>query len=47
MDSAFATAAQAGLTVVAAAGDNGSNDNVGDSRAHCDFPASDPYVIAC
>lgn len=47
MDSAFATAAAAGLTVLAASGDNGSNDNVGDGRAHCDFPASDPYVLAC
>jgi kumamolisin len=47
MDSAFAAAAQAGITVLAAAGDNGSNDNVGDSKAHCDFPASDPYVIGC
>lgn len=47
MDSALFTAAQAGLTVLAAAGDNGSNDNVGDGHAHCDFPASDPYVFAC
>ncbi|MGH3854367.1 MAG: S53 family peptidase [Pseudonocardiaceae bacterium] len=47
MDSAFATAAAAGITVLVAAGDNGSNDRVGDGLAHCDFPASDPYVIAC
>jgi kumamolisin len=47
MDNAFVTAAQAGITVLAAAGDNGSNDNVGDGSAHCDFPASDPYVLAC
>ena len=47
MDSAFATAAASGITVLAASGDNGSNDNVYDGAAHCDFPASDPYVLAC
>jgi kumamolisin len=47
MDSAFATAAAFGVTVLAASGDNGSNDNVYDGAAHCDFPASDPYVMAC
>jgi kumamolisin len=47
MHSAFTAAAQAGITVLAAAGDNGSNDNVGDGLAHCDYPASDPYVVAC
>ena len=47
MDTAFQQAASASMTVLAAAGDNGSNDNVFDGQAHCDFPASDPYVIAC
>jgi kumamolisin len=47
MDSALATAAAFGITVRAASGDNGSNDNVYDGVAHCDFPASDPYVLAC
>ena len=47
MDTAFATAAAFGITVLAASGDNGSNDNVYDGTAHCDFPASDPYVLAC
>ena len=47
MDTAFQQAASAGMTVLAAAGDNGSNDNVYDGQAHCDYPASDPYVIAC
>ncbi|MGO9783686.1 MAG: protease pro-enzyme activation domain-containing protein [Streptosporangiaceae bacterium] len=47
MDSAFADAAYAGITVLAAAGDNGSNDDMYDGQAHCDFPASDPNVIAC
>ncbi len=47
MDSAFVTAAVAGITVLAASGDSGSADGVGDGKAHCDYPASDPYVIAC
>jgi kumamolisin len=47
MDSALADAAYAGITVLVAAGDNGSNDGVGDGLAHCDFPAADPTVIAC
>lgn len=47
MDNAFIDAAMAGITVLAAAGDNGSNDRVYDGHAHCDYPASDPYVIAC
>ncbi len=47
MDLAFVFCAIFGITVLAAAGDNGSNDNVYDGKAHCDFPASNPYVIAC
>jgi len=47
LDVAFTNAATAGVSVLAAAGDNGSNDSVGDGLAHCDFPASDPFVIAC
>jgi kumamolisin len=34
-----------GITVCAAAGDNGSSD--GASGNNVDFPASDPYVLAC
>jgi kumamolisin len=30
-----------------ASGDNGSGDRVGDGRAHADFPASSPNVLAC
>ena len=44
-EAAFAKAASAGITVTAAAGDNGSGD--GESGAHVDFPASSPYVLAC
>jgi kumamolisin len=47
MDQAFQTAASLGVTVCAAAGDNGSSDGATDGLAHVDFPASDPYVLAC
>src|ERR1022692_3623670 len=44
---AFQSAAALGITVCAAAGDNGSSDNVNDKKVHVDFPASSPYVPAC
>lgn len=44
---AFQSAATLGITVCAASGDNGSNDNVNDKKVHVDFPASSPYVLAC
>lgn len=47
MDAAFADAAALGVTVSAAAGDDGSTDRAADKRAHCDFPASSPHVLAC
>src|SRR5690242_17495102 len=47
MDQAFADAAALGVTVTAAAGDNGSGDNVPDGKAHADFPASSPHALAC
>jgi kumamolisin len=48
MDQAFQAAASLGVTVCAAAGDNGSGDGVTtDNLAHVDFPASDPFVLAC
>ena len=46
-DSAFADAATLGITVCVAAGDNGSADGVTDGKAHVDFPASSPHVLAC
>jgi kumamolisin len=46
-NAAFQEAALLGVTVCAAAGDNGSCDNVTDGRAHVDFPAASPYVIGC
>jgi kumamolisin len=47
MDQAFQAAASLGITVCAAAGDNGSSDGTSDGQAHVDFPASDPYVLGC
>src|SRR5215470_3732281 len=47
MDAAFADAAALGVTVTAAAGDNGSGDRVSDGKAHADFPASSPHALAC
>ena len=47
MDSAFADAAALGVTVTAAAGDDGSTDRATDNLAHCDFPASSPHALAC
>ena len=45
MNALFQKAAAAGITVTAAAGDNGSSD--GEAGPHVDFPASSPYVTAC
>ncbi|MEO7126062.1 MAG: S53 family peptidase [Nakamurella sp.] len=47
MDEAFIDAALLGITVTVAAGDDGSNDRVGDGNPHVDFPASSPHVLAC
>ncbi len=40
-------AALLGVTICLAAGDAGSDDGVGDGKAHVDFPSSSPYVLAC
>ncbi|MFD0482636.1 protease pro-enzyme activation domain-containing protein [Kineococcus sp. GCM10028916] len=45
-DDALADAAALGVTVTAAAGDNGSGDGV-DGAPHADFPASSPHALAC
>jgi len=39
-------AALLGVTICVAAGDDGSDDQVGDGHAHVDFPSSSPYVLA-
>jgi len=41
----FQTAANKGITICAASGDNGSSDGL--SGNNCDFPCSSPYVTAC
>jgi kumamolisin len=47
MDDAFQAAASMGITVCVASGDNGSNDNVGGTTDHVDFPASSPFALGC
>lgn len=47
MDEAFQAASLLGISVFAAAGDDGANDNVNDGQAHVDFPASSPNLTAC
>lgn len=48
MDQAFADAATLGVTVTAAAGDNGSSDkDTTGGAVHADFPASSPHVLGC
>ncbi|MEO6978851.1 MAG: S53 family peptidase [Mucilaginibacter sp.] len=44
---AFKGAAALGVTICAAAGDNGSSDGIKGGDVHVDFPASSPYVLAC
>ncbi len=46
-DQALQTAAALGVTVCAAAGDNGSGDAVADGKPHADFPATSPFMLAC
>ena len=47
LDAACQSAAALGVTITAAAGDNGSSDGVSDGKDHVDFPASSPHVLAC
>ncbi len=48
MDSAFADAVALGITVIVAAGDNGSGDkDTGGGGTHVDFPASSPHALGC
>jgi kumamolisin len=47
LDQACADAVALGVTVLAAAGDNGSGDSETDGAPHCDFPASSPHVLGC
>jgi kumamolisin len=47
LDQAIADGVALGVTVTAAAGDNGSSDGVSDNEPHVDFPASSPHALAC
>lgn len=47
LDEAMADAAALGVTVTAAAGDDGSTDRATDKAAHVDYPASSPHALAC
>jgi kumamolisin len=44
---AFQDAAVQGVTVCIASGDTGADSKIGDGRAHVQYPASDPWVLAC
>jgi kumamolisin len=51
MDALFQDAAALGVTICAAAGDDGSSDirdeSQDDGNLHVDFPASSPFALAC
>ncbi len=40
-------AALLGVTICAASGDNGADDDEDDEKAHVDFPSSCPYILCC
>lgn len=44
---AFKAASLMGVTVCAAAGDQGSSDSEKDGKVHADFPSSSPFVLSC
>jgi kumamolisin len=47
LESALSDAAQVGLTVLAASGDDGSRDYDNDGKVHVNYPASSPAVLGC
>ena len=47
VNEAFQAAAAMGVTVCCAAGDDGSRDQIDDGLAHCDFPCTSAFVLAC
>ena len=47
LNMAMEDAANSGMTVTVAAGDNGSSDGMADGLSHVDFPGSSPFVICC
>jgi kumamolisin len=46
-DAAFQAAGALGVTILAAAGDDGAADGINDGKAHADFPSSSPHAISC
>jgi kumamolisin len=46
IDLRLQAAAQLGITICAASGDDGSGDDVEDGHCHVNFPASSPYVLS-
>jgi hypothetical protein len=47
VSSTFQEATALGVTVLAASGDQGSDCQIGDGRAHALYPTSDPWVTSC
>ena len=47
VNQAILAAGALGITVLCAAGDDGSSDGFTDGLDHADFPASSPYLLAC
>lgn len=47
MNNALKDAAELGVTVFVASGDNLATDGISDGRVHVDFPASSPWSIGC
>jgi kumamolisin len=45
LNQGFQDAANLGITICIAAGDDGSSDAVSDGLAHADFPGASPYVL--
>ena len=47
MEQALQAAMALGVTVIAASGDDGAQDQLEDGGLHVDYPASSPYVLGC
>lgn len=47
VDQTFQEAAMLGVTVFVASGDNGSDCQIGDKKAHVYYPSSDPWITSC
>jgi hypothetical protein len=47
VNTTFQEAAAMGVTVFVSSGDHGSDCGMGDGKAHCLYPGSDPYITSC